>query len=87
VELYQGDRASYTVDVNHLPKPQMLDRATVKKGPPIYLSYVNGFLHRDLDWKSCENRVKGILGAQYRKVTSPEQEAEVLKSWGVEKKG
>jgi len=83
VDLYVGDRASYKVDVNHLPKPQMVDRATVKKGPPIYLSYVNGILHRDLSWQACESRVKGMLGAKYRKVTSPEQEEEVLKDWGV----
>lgn len=86
VELYAGDRASYPVDVTRLPKAQLLTGPVVKKGPPVYLSYVNGILHRDLDWKSCENRVKGQLGALYRKVTSPEQEAEVLEDWGVEKK-
>ncbi len=85
VELYQGDRAAYPIDISRLPKPQLLSGPVQKKGPPIYLSYVNGILHRDLDWKSCENRVKGMLGARYRKVTSPEEEAEILEDWGVSK--
>ena len=78
-------RSSYRVDVNHLPKPQLLSGPVTKKGPPVYLSYVNGILHRDLSWQACESRVKGMLGARYKKVTSPEQEEEILKDWGVKK--
>lgn len=47
------------------------------------LSYVNGVLHRDLDGKSCKNRVKSLFGATSRKGTSPEEEADVRLDWGV----
>ncbi len=86
VDLYSGDRASYPVDVSRLPKAQLLSGPVQKKPPPFYLSYVNGVVHRDLDWKSCENRVKGQIMAKYRKVTNPEDEAEILLDWGVEPK-
>lgn len=82
VPLFQGDKASYSIDISRLPKPELLTGPVIKKGPPIYLSYVNGRVHRDLDWKSCEMRVKGVLGARYRKVTSPEEEQEILEFWG-----
>ena len=62
-------------------KPQMLSGEVVKKGPPIYLSFVHGKVHRDLDWKSCESRVRGVDGAKYKKVTSQEEEQEVLERW------
>ena len=87
VELYQGERHAYPLYLNRLPPPQLLSGPVVKKGPPIYLSLVNGIIHRDLDWKSCDNRVKGVLGALYRKVTSPEDEAKILKDWGVDANG
>lgn len=82
IDLYQGDRDKYPVDVTHLPKPTD-PSAPKKKHPPVYLSYVDGKLHRDRDWKSCEARVKGRAGVRYKKVESPEEEESVLEEWGV----
>ena len=85
VHLFVGARGDYSVDVDHLPPPAALPdpERKVKKGPPVYLSFVDGKLHRDKDWKSCEARVKGRHGVKYKKVESPEEEASVLAAWGV----
>jgi ribonuclease HI len=82
VDLYQGDRKAYPIDVEHLPSPEVLDGKPKKKGPAVYLSYVNGRVYRDKDWKSCEARVKGIKGAKFKKVESEEEERAALNSWG-----
>jgi len=84
-DLFQGDAASYSVDLTHLPAPAPMDGSAKpkKKGPPVYLSLVDGKLSRDKDWKSCEARVKGKAGAKFKKVESPEEEVSILKSWGV----
>lgn len=82
VQLYQGDRANYPVDVDHLPEPAPLS-GTAPKGKPVYLSCVDGEIFRDADWKSCEARVKGRPGARYKKVESSSEEEAVLKTWGV----
>ncbi len=83
--LFNGELKDYFVDVSHLPEAAPITRpaAAKKKGPPVYLSWVNGSLHRDKDWKSCEARVKGRAGAKFRKVESPQEEAAVLETWGL----
>lgn len=86
-ELYAGPRASYAVDVGRLPKPSPIPDPNRKKMPPVYLSVVNGKLHRDGDWKSCEARVRGVPGARYKKVESPEEMESVLESWGFSPSG
>lgn len=80
-QLFTGDLADYRVDVSHLPSPSALN--SPKKRAPLYLSLVDGKLFRDVDWKSCEARVKGRPGAKFKKVESDEEEASVLKGWGV----
>ncbi len=82
-DLFQGNAKDYSVDLAHLPSPVPGAKAPKKEGPTVYLSYVDGKLNRDKDWKSCEARVKGKAGAKFKKVGSPEEEASVLKSWGV----
>jgi ribonuclease HI len=36
-----------------------------------------------MNWPDCESRVKGRSGARFKKAMSREDEAEILKSWGV----
>jgi ribonuclease HI len=83
IELFQGDSAHYRVDISRLPAPVDPSAPSRKKFKPVYISYVNGELHRDADWKSCEARVKGRPGAKFKKVESPEEEADLLAGWGV----
>jgi len=84
--LFQGEKSAYFVDVDQLPEAASAGTAAAKpkkKGPVTYLSLVHGKLHRDRDWKSCEARVKGVHGARFKKVESEEEEASVLRAWGV----
>lgn len=52
-----------------------------KKGG-IYLSYVDGKLERHATWAACAARVQGVSKARFKKVSSPEEEAATLRSWG-----
>lgn len=88
IVLYSGSLRSYPTDLQQVPEdmslPEMKKPGEEKaKGPATYLSYVNGALQRDKDWKSCEARVKGVPGAKFKKVTSSAEEAAILKKWGV----
>lgn len=80
--LYVGDHSGYKIRLTPYPKPSALPDPNRKKGKPVYLSYLDGKVHRDADWKSCEARVKGRPGAKFKKVESPEEEETILKIWG-----
>jgi ribonuclease HI len=88
--LYRGPLASYGVDLSDItPKADILAAKNDKKrsvrvsGPTCYLSLVKGTVSRHSTWAECEARVKGVSGARFKKITSPDEEREVLKSWNV----
>lgn len=68
----------------HAPKPKAAPGTArpKAKGPAVYLSIVGGRVERHPTWDLCKARVHGVAGAKFKKVTSPEEESEVLKSWG-----
>ena len=77
--LFVGDKKDYRYNLEDVPSSQIPSK---KLPSPIYLSLINGKVHRDSDWKSCEARVKGQGGAKFKKVNTVEEEAAVLKAWG-----
>lgn len=88
ISLYKGDFSSYHFDLLDLPAqealPEMKDyKNAEKKVAYSYLSYVNGKLEKHKTWAECEARVKGRPGAKFKKAMSAEDEAEILKSWGL----
>ncbi len=84
--LYQGPYVGYGVDLLDVPDdtslPALKPTSGVKKAG-WYLSLVDGELNKDLEWKTCEARVKGRRGARFKKVSTTDEEAEVLASWGL----
>lgn len=46
-----------------------------------YVSLVDGKIHIDHDWKTCEARVKGKSGARFKKTTNPIEESEIVASF------
>lgn len=48
-----------------------------------YISLVDGIPARHATWGECEQRVKGVKGARYKKIRSPAEEREVFSTWGV----
>lgn len=83
IDLFAGKKEDYPRDLSRLPSPRALDEPKPKKGPAVYLSFLEGKLERHRDWKSCEARVKGRTGARFKKVESAEEEAATLRAWGV----
>lgn len=46
-----------------------------------YVSIVDGVVHADKDWATCEKRVKGAKGAKYKKVFSKAEETELIQDY------
>lgn len=87
VELYRGDLAHYGVNVLALPKdtkvPERSSASTEKKVAHSYLSNIGGIVYRHKTWPECQRRTSGQSGAKFKKSTSPADELEILKSWGL----
>lgn len=93
--LYVGDRAGYFVDLNQLPDqaplPEMKKQSGSGKpqgggssnGTTTYLSYLGGVVTRHATWAGCEKVVKG-RPAKFKKAKSPQEEREILVSWGLD---
>ena len=80
-DLYRGPAQNYRIPLRDLTAPI----PKIRKYPKaIYLSLVDGKLHRDETWVACEKRVKGQRGVKFKKVESSEEESLTLKSWGIE---
>ena len=61
--------------------PGRISRKPKPKGG-FYVSLVGGRVERHQTWPDCQARVQGVSHARFKKVTSPEEEQTVLKSWG-----
>lgn len=88
ISLYKGDFSNYSFDLLDMPDAEPLpemkkDFGGPKKSAYSYLSLVNGKLEKHKTWGECEARVKGRPGARFKKAMSAEEEAEILKSWGL----
>ena len=58
-------------------------RSSKSKAGSFYISLVHGQFERHATWPQCQARVNGASGARFKKVSSPQEEAEVLKLWGL----
>jgi ribonuclease HI len=88
--LYEGPVTEYPVRIFDIPEDTRLPSASTganSKGknakPYSYLSVVDGVPMRHTNWPDCEQRVKGRSGARFKKAMSAEDEAEILRAWGV----
>jgi ribonuclease HI len=91
VQLFEGSLAAYDVPILDLPddtslpaRPRGGARAT-KRPAHSYLSLVNGQLARHSTWAECEARVKGRAGARFKKAATPDEEAAILRAWGLDR--
>lgn len=92
VALYDGPLAGYGIDVMALPDDTRVP-SRPKPGGTVparssgaaafsYLSLVDGRAMRHGSWAECERRVKGRSGAKFKKATSADDEAAILRAWG-----
>lgn len=88
-KLFAGGLLQYGVAIHDLPPeeplPEMKPKGE-KKTPYSYLSLLGSTCMRHSSWAECERRVKGQPGAKFKKAMSPEEESEILRSWGVDPK-
>lgn len=88
ISLFSGPAENYHFDIQQLPQaealPEMKAKATAGEAKKTwYLALVNGKAQRFETWKECEAVVKGRSGVKFKKVTSEQEESELLKNWGV----
>jgi ribonuclease HI len=79
--LFDGPASEYPIRFEE--KATKSPTPAPKTGKVTYLSLVGQKAVRHRDWISCERRVKGVSGARFKKSTGAEEEAEILKSWGM----
>lgn len=83
VELYDGTRTAYGVDIANLGHDESMHKAksdsrTRSKAKAFsYVSKVDGVVMTHKTWGECEARVKG-KSARFKKATSPEEEAQII---------
>ena len=65
-------------------KPAAAHVSAPAPDPVRYISIVHGSVAIDPDWATCAARVRGVSGAQYRKVRTPEEVAAFCAAHGVE---
>lgn len=88
--LYEGPLSEYPVRIFDIPEDTSLPAPGSGSGSPgknakpySYLSVVDGVALRHATWADCEQRVKGVSGARFKKAMSAADEEEILKGWGV----
>lgn len=74
VKLYEGSRLNYKVEEKY---GAGVNRSKAKAYS--YVSMIEGEVQTHKTWKECEDRVKEIRGARYRKSLSEEDEREIIK--------
>jgi ribonuclease HI len=87
VDLYRGSLLKYGVAILDLPEDQDLPEMrpkTAKAAAHSYLSLLGGVVMRHSTWPECERRVKGQSQAKFKKAMSEKDEAEIIKSWGLD---
>jgi ribonuclease HI len=78
VKLYSGPSITYEV-LDRKPKPAD-KKSKGKLGKAYsYVSKVNNIIQVDKTWGECEQRVKGVKGARFRKALNAEEEREIIK--------
>lgn len=83
IDLYSGPVSKYPIDIKNIA-PLAVNKAEkerTKMKAYSYLSLVDGVLEKHQTWSECEERVRGVKGAKYRKSISPEDEMQIIASW------
>ena len=98
-ELYKGSVKNYAVSLvltdeeiaRAISQKANTSKSRPQKKPsngekPHYLSLIGSELKRYETWPECEAAVKGRPGVKFKKISSPEEERETLKLWGISQK-
>ena len=88
-ELYDGPLTGYDRPILDVPDDTAVpERRSSSSTPKVaaysYLSVVGGVPMRHSTWADCEQRVKGQSGARFKKTASADDEAAILRGWGID---
>jgi len=88
VSLYQGELENYShfklaevvslLDVKTKSTTGLKKKKTSSSKSQYYISLVQGELLRHKTWKECSDRVTGVSGAKFKKVSSTQEEQDFL---------
>lgn len=83
IELYEGVKAAYTIDVTNLSGNLIGEKKkSTRKGKAYsYLSMVDGVIETHTTWEACEKRVKGVKAAKFKKALSAQEEQSIISEW------
>ena len=87
VELFEGPAAEYLHDVSDVSydEEEAEKRSEARKRQNAqahsYVSMVDGYIKTHKTWAECEDRVRGVNGAKYRKALSEEEEREIIEEF------
>lgn len=96
-DLYRGNIKNYPISLiltdEEITSAQILKSnssksrsSKPKNGLKVYyLSLIGAELKRYETWPECEAAVKGRPGVKFKKVSSPEEELALLKTWGIQR--
>lgn len=85
--LFSGGLLQYKIAIYDVPPAEALPEPkpkVEKQAAYSYVSILGSTPMRHATWLECERRVKGQSGAKFKKTKSAEDEAEILRSWGVD---
>lgn len=87
INLYVGSRKLYPIDLDAQSASLQTTGNKQKKSSGVkaysYLSLVDGVLVKHATWTECEARVKGVRGARFKKSIHKDDEASIIKEWGI----
>ncbi len=84
VNLFKGNRGDYSVDLEQENTPVLQSRGsrdTSQKKAYSYISLVEGVIQTHATWKECEQRVKGVSGAKFKKALNEADEKNIISSY------
>jgi ribonuclease HI len=87
-QLFNGRIDEYPVNILNFnldeqkSEKRSKDRIRMKASAHSYISVVGNKLMTHKSWAECEERVKGIKGAKFKKTINAEDEISIKKDWG-----
>lgn len=84
VDLYNGPRENYPIDLFDLSKTKVGSSDKKKRSRAkaySYVSLVDGRIETHKMWSECESRVKGVSGAKFEKALDKEEEEKLIRKY------
>lgn len=88
IKLYKGSSDKYEVNLSQVSGSKIKKEVSLEKKARSrqkaysYISLVDGEIKIHKTWNECEERVKGVSGAKFKKSVSREDERDILNEFG-----